>query len=103
LVFFESVALALHVLLLVIGLLIVIVISRVYNLYQTLKINRSVMTPMLFAGFFTAMSGITELIEPYVGEIGTVAHALAMFLTAVFFIYGIYGYHQMLNKAVKLR
>lgn len=68
-----------------------------------MKINRSVMTPMLFAGFFTAISGITELIEPYMGEMGEAAHALAIFLTAVFFIYGIYGYHQMLGKAVKNR
>lgn len=102
-VFLESVKLALHVLLMVMGILIIIVILKVYNLYQTMKIKRSVMTPMLFAGFFAALSGITELIEPYLGEIGEVAHAVAMFLTAAFLIYGVFGYHQMLNKATKLR
>lgn len=99
----ESTKLILHVLLTVVGVFIAILIFRVYDLYKKMRINQSVMTPMLLAGLFTALSGITELIEPYIGEIGGVAHALAMFLTAGLFIYGIYGYHQMLNRAVKLR
>ncbi len=98
----ESTNLLFHVLLTVVGAFIVIAILRVYKLYRTMKINRSVMTPMLFAGLFTALSGITELTESYIGDLGGTAHATAMLLTAIFFAYGIYAYQQMLKKATKL-
>lgn len=61
------------------------------------------MTPMLFVGVFVALSGISALIEPNVDEVGHLAHEMVMFLAAVFFAYGMYGYHQMLNRASKLR
>jgi len=98
----ESTNLVFHILLTVVGVFIIIVILRVYELYRTMKINRSVMTPMLLAGLSTALSGITELTEPYLGDLGGTAHATAMLLTAVFFAYGIYAYQQMLKKATKL-
>jgi hypothetical protein len=98
-----SIELIFHVLLAVTGVFIVIIILKVYNLYQIMKINRSVMTPMLFAGVFAALSGISALIEANVGEVGHVAHELAMFLTVVFFAYGIYSYQQMLDRTTKLR
>jgi hypothetical protein len=59
------------------------------------------MSPMLLAGLFTALSGITELLAPRLGEMGHVTHTISMFLTAIFLIYGIYGYHNMLNKTIK--
>jgi len=99
----ESTELILHILLTVVGVLTVVLILKVYNLYLTMKINRSVMTPMLFAGLFTALSGIAALIEPYVGEVGHVTHEATMFLTIVFFAYGIYSYQQMLGRATKPR
>jgi hypothetical protein len=102
----ETIALTLHLALSVIGVLIVILIMRVYRLYQKLKINRSVMTPMLFAGVFTAAAGMTEIIQQFtgeIGEIGEVIHAFTTVLAAAFFIYGIYGYHNMLDKSIKLR
>lgn len=89
----------LHALLILGGIFIIILVLRVYGLYQRMKINKSVMTPMLFAGLFMALSGISELMELYFGEIGHVAHAVFMFLTAIAFIYGIYGYQKMLNRA----
>jgi len=49
-----------------------------------------------------ALTGVTELIAPSLGEIGHVAHSISMVLAAVFLIYGIYGYHKMLSRAVKL-
>ena len=88
----------LHILLMALGVFILILISKVYGLYKAMKINRSVMTPMLLAGLFVALSGITELIELYVGEIGHVLHIIVMFVMTVSFTYGIYGYYQMLNK-----
>jgi len=103
LAFLETVQFMLHALTFVMGILIVAIILKVYNLYQVMKINRSVMTPMLFAGFFIALAELTELIASHFAETGEVVHTVAMFLAAVFFVYGIYGYHQMLNKAVKLR
>jgi hypothetical protein len=87
----------------VVGALVVIMILRVYGLYRIMKINRSVMTPMLLVGLFIALSGITELTEDYLGEFGVGAHSIAMLLTGVSFAYGIYSYHQMLNRATKLR
>lgn len=99
----ESTTLLFHVLLTLVGVFIVIVILRVCKFYRIMKINRSVMTPMLFAGFFTALSGITELMEPYMNKVAETAHAIAMLLTAIFFAYGIYAYQQMLKRATKLQ
>ena len=82
----------------------VLFIVRIYRLYQSLKIRRSVMTPMLLAGVFTALSGITELFKSHlaeISEIGEVVHELVTFLAVVFFFYGIFGYHQMLGKTEK--
>lgn len=99
----ELTSLLSHAILTFLGVLIVILILRVYSLYRIMKINRSVMTPMLFAGFFIAISGITELTRPIFGEFGHIIHTIAMLLAAAFFAYGVYGYHQMLGKVTKLR
>lgn len=99
----ELTRLTLHVILTVVGTFTVIWILKVYGLYRSMKINRSVMTPMLLASLFTALSGITELILPILGEFGHFAHTIAMVLGAVFFAHGVYGYHQMLNEVTKLR
>lgn len=99
----DSVMLTLHVLLFVVGVIVTIFILRVYSLYRIMQINRTVMTPMLFVGLFIALQGVTELIESYIGEIGQIAHAASMFLGAVFFLYGIYSYHQMLKRASQPR
>lgn len=93
----------LHVILIVLGSFVVIFILKVYDLYRVMKINRSVMTPMLLAGFFTAISGITELTHSMLGEMGHFAHTIAMLAAAAFLAYGIYQYHQMLNRLSKLR
>ena len=98
----ESTILLFHLLVTVVGVFVAIVILRVYELYRIMKINRSVMTPMLFAGIFTALAGITELTAHYTGEVGEVVHAISMLLMAIFFAYGIYGYQQMLKRATKL-
>jgi len=98
----ESTNLILHILLTLLGVFTIVLILKVYGLYRTMKINRSVMTPMLLAGLFTAFSGIAALVEPYVSEVGHFVHETAMLLTVVFFVYGIYGYHKMLNRLTKL-
>ena len=56
-----------------------------------MKINKSVMTPMLVVGTFVA-SGIVALIEPNIGEVGHLVHEITMFLGDVLFAYGVYGY-----------
>lgn len=99
----ELLSLIFDVILTFFGVLIVILILKVYDLYRIMKINRSVMTPMLFAGLFTAVSGITELVPPISSELGHMVHTISMLLGAAFFAYGIYGYHQMLGKVTKLR
>lgn len=90
-----------HVLLVFIGVLTVILIARIYKLYMIMKIHKTVMSPMLVAGIFIALMGVTELIEPYIKEVGHVVHALTMLLTAVSFTYGIYSYYKMLQKTAK--
>lgn len=95
--------LILHVILTSAGVLIVILVLSVYNRYRAMKIKAGFMTSMLLAGFFTAMSGITELIQPMLGETGHLAHTITMVLGATFFAYGIYGYHHMLRYARALR
>lgn len=99
----ELAVLTLDVLLLIIGVGIVILILKVYKLYHTMKIQRTVMSPMLLAGLFVALAGVTELTASSLGEVGHVAHSVSMVLAAVFLIYGVYGYHQMLSKTVKLQ
>jgi hypothetical protein len=58
---------------------------------------------MLFAGLFIMLQGVTEIFESYLGGMGQLMHAITMFLGAVFFLYGIYSYHQMLKRASQLR
>lgn len=94
----ESVNLILSVLLSILGAIAIVLILMVYDLYQTLKINRSVMTPMLFTGVFTALSGMSELFEAYLGEMGVTVHGVFMLLAAISFVYGIYEYHKMLKR-----
>jgi hypothetical protein len=98
----ELTELTLDISLLIIGIGIIILILKVYKLYQKMKINKTVMSPMLLAGFFIAFSGITELIAPKLGEMGHLIHMVSMVLAAVFLIYAVYGYHQMLSRAVEL-
>jgi hypothetical protein len=98
----ELTELTLNALLLIIGVGIIALILKVYELYRTMKINKTVMSPMLLAGFFMALSGVTELVAHNLGEMGSVAHSISTFLAAVFLLYGVYGYHQMLRRAVKL-
>lgn len=92
-----------HVLLFISGVLVAVFILKVIGLYRNMKIKRTVMTPMLLAGIFITLEGVTELSAPYTGEIGHVVHAATMFLAAAFFFYGIYSYHQMLKRASQLR
>jgi multisubunit Na+/H+ antiporter MnhG subunit len=100
---FETPNLALHIILTLSGVIAIILILKVYTLYQTLKINRTVMTPMLFTGVFIALAGLSEVLESYLGEIGVAVHSVFMLLAAFSFIYGIYGYHEMLKRAVNLQ
>jgi len=91
----------LNVILTLVGVLGIILIARVYGLYRTLKVHRSIMSPMLLAGIFFALMGVTELLEAYLGEWGGVIHDIAMVLGGATFVYGLYGYHQMLRKTAK--
>ena len=51
----ESITLTmLHILLTAVGVFVLILVLRVYDLYRTMKVNKSVMTPMLVAGVFIA-------------------------------------------------
>jgi len=99
----KLIELTLDAFLLIIGVGVIVLILKVYKLYQVMKIHKTVMSPMLLAGVFTALSGITEIIAPSLGELGHTIHTVSMFLAALFLIYGVYGYHQMLNKTVKPR
>lgn len=96
---FESGTLVLRVLLVFLSALIMVFILRVYTIYRTMKINRTVMTPMLFAGLFVVLQGVTELTELFMGEIGHILHSVAMVFGAAMFLYGIYSYYNMLKRA----
>lgn len=67
---FESINLILYTLLIISGAMAVILILKVYYLYQNLRIRRSITTPMLFTGVFIALAGFSELVEPFFDEIG---------------------------------
>jgi len=86
-----------------VGVFIMILILSVYGLYRNLKINKTVMTPMLLVGLLISLQGVTELFESHLGEMGHLMHAVTMLLGAIFFLYGIYSYHQMLKRAWQLR
>lgn len=88
-----------NVILVFIGIYIVIVITKVYSLYRSLGFSRTVITPFLLVGVVFAFSGVTELLEIFVVEVGSVVHSLIMLVTAVFLMYGLSSYHKMLMKA----
>lgn len=58
----ELFTLIFHVILIFMGVLIAILVLSAYGRYRIMKIKVSFMASMLLAGFFTAISGITELI-----------------------------------------
>ncbi len=82
-----------------IGIYIVIVITKIYSLYRSLGFSRTVITPFLLVGVVFAFSGVTELLEGFIVEVGSVVLSLVMLVTAAFLMYGLSSYHKMLMKA----
>ena len=92
-----AITLLLHVALTFTGLVLMLLVSRVYKPYKTFQADRTIMKPVLLVGIFVALSGVTELAEPYI-EWGGAGHAMAMLLSAFFTIFAIHRYHKTLER-----
>jgi hypothetical protein len=95
----EAISSVSDILLTLIGIYLIIVIARVYSLYRSLGFSRTVITPFLLAGAIFTFAGVTELLEVFIGEVGSVVHSLNMLVAAVFLTFGLRSYHRMLMRA----
>jgi len=85
--------------LLLLGVYLIILISRVYSLYRSIGFSKTTITPFLLMGVLFAFAGVTELLEVFEEDVGHTVHSLIMLSTAALLAYGLRGYHKMLTKA----
>lgn len=98
----ELISLVSDILLVFLGIYIIVVVTRVYSLYQSLGFSRTSMTPFLLVGAVFAFFGVTRHLEVFV-EVGRIVHSLTMLLAAVFLLFGLRNCHKMLMKAEESR
>ena len=95
---FTTILPPLHLALTAVGFTIIFLVIKTYKPYKTFENDRTIAKPFLLVGIFIALTGITSLTRHYFFEWGDIVHDTFMFLSAVFFTYGIYSYQKMLGR-----
>lgn len=73
-------------------------VTRIHSIYRFLGLSKTVVTPFLLVGGLFYFLGITDLLEIFSQEFGSLIHSLAMLFVAILLVYGLQYYHETLKK-----